>query len=390
MRSTPLRGTQHWRRTVAVAALAACSVTALALTAASSGPARAQGAGPDRGITANSATDESQDFRFPGADTIALHNGSNRYITYGASAHGRKVPYSISGSGSTLATSPTIDGDAMPGGGGNWVKSGSGIWTPGAFYHVKSGVGRYYLFYTAVKKGTDGQHCIGVARSTSPTSGFKAEPSPIVCPSKTNRWGIDADITTGPGGAIWMTWRDGQRAVGSESALSVMMLHFNTDGTVDRNSTPHVMLRSDNLDWAHYKDGSGVTVIENPSAIYQKGNWYLFYSGNSWPTNYYSTGVAICGDKIDQGTCSPMPGPNRAYFSYSGPQAHLPSTLRHRGLPGNKRGPGSMDVSRARDGKMWVVWNYLTGDTGTARKSRVGRLNMSGSGSSASFSVSLP
>lgn len=339
-------------------------------------------------VSAATADDESQDFRFPGADTIALHNGSNHYITYGASAHGRKVPYSISGSGNTVTTSPTIAGDAMPGGAGSWAKDTSGIWTPGAFYHVKNGVGRYYLFYTAVRKGTDGQHCVGVASSTKPASGFKAESSPIACPSKTNRWAIDADVTTGPQGAIWMTWRDGQRAVGSESALSVMMLKFNGDGTVDRNSTPRVILRSDNLTWAHYKDGAGVTVIENPSALYHNGSWYLFYSGNSWPTNYYSTGIAFCGAKIDDNLCGPMPGPGRAWFSYSGPQAHLPSTMRKHGLPGNKRGPGAMDVYLARDGKPWVTWNYLS-DAG-GRKSRVGRLVITGSGSSADFVVRLP
>jgi hypothetical protein len=59
--------------------------------------------------------DESQDFALPGADTLALQDGSNRYITYGASAHGRKVPCSISGAGNEVGSSPRIDGDALAG-----------------------------------------------------------------------------------------------------------------------------------------------------------------------------------------------------------------------------------------------------------------------------------
>ena len=94
---------------------------------------------------------EADDFQFPGADTIALQDGSNAYGTYGASSGGRKVPYSISGSGNTVGSSPVVRGDAMPGGGG-------------AFYHVKRGVGRYYLFYTATKKDSGGR---GTGRSAT-------------------------------------------------------------------------------------------------------------------------------------------------------------------------------------------------------------------------------
>lgn len=344
-------------------------------------------------VMAADPADESQDFRFPGADTIALHDGSNKYITYGATVKpsgGDRiwVPYSITGSGNQIATSPVIDGDAMENGPGAWADRDVNIWSPGAWYHIKDGVGRYYLFYTAKHRERD-QRCIGVARSRTPTTGFIAEPTPIACPDR-DRWALDADIFQGPEGAIWMTWRDGQRAEGPESAISVMMLKFQTDGTVDRGGTPVVILRSNNLDWPRYRDGSGVVVIENPSAVYRNGSFYLFYSGNKWETNLYATGIAHCGNRIDDGLCAPMPGPRRAWFSYTGPLECLPPDMRKYGLPGNKRGPGAMDVHRARDGQLWVTWNYLTGDTGDARKSRVGILNVTGSGPLADFRVTLP
>jgi Glycosyl hydrolases family 43 len=369
--------------------LAFAVLTALSLLLSSGSAAAFSGPAADAGAAALDPADESQDFRFPGADMIAMRDGSNQYITYGASAHGRKVPFSISGSGATIETSPTIDGDAMANGLGDWAMPDSSVWTPGVHYHVKDGVGRYYLFYTASKKNDNERKCIGVARSRDPRGPFFPEPNPLVCPDFRDRWALDADITVGPNDGVWMTWRDGQRRIGNEATLSVMLLKFQDNGTVDRATDPVVILRSDNLAWPRFRDNEGVITIENPVALYHNNSWYLFYSGNNWDTNYYATGIAFCGAKIDDGPCSPMPGPNRAYFSYSGPEAHLPDDMRVRGLPGNKRGPGSFDIVTARDGRLWAIWNYLCDDS-PGRKSRVGRLAISGSGNDAVFSVHLP
>lgn len=356
------------------------------MLSAAVGVAAAQDTTRASGTAALDPKDESHDFRFPGPDTMALPDGSGRYITYGASAHRRKVPYSIHGRGDDVGVSSTINGDAMPGGGGAWVAAGSGIWSPGAIRVTAGDVSRYYLFYTATHRNDDGRKCIGVARSRKPTSDFHSAATPLVCPKKGDRWAIDADVVRGPKGAIWLVWRDGQRAVGPESALSVMRLAFHDDGSVSRASTPHVLLRSDRLAWTHYRD-NGMTVIENPSLFYRKGSWYLFYSGNSWSTNYYATGIAHCGAHLGDDLCTPMPGPKRAWFSYAGPRAHLPSDQRKYGLPGNKRGPGAMAVFRARDGQPWVTWNYLSDEGG--RKSRTGKLMVNGSGANADFRMVL-
>jgi len=258
------------------------------------------------------------------------------------------------------------------------------IWTPGAFYKVNRGVGRYYLFYTATARNSDGRKCVGVAHSTQPFTGYVTEPQPLVCPTKGNRWALDADVTTGAGSAVWMTWRDGQRAKGPESALSAMRLKFRKNGNVDGGSKPKVIMRSNRLTWAHYRDG-GVTVIENPSAFFNNGSWYLFYSGNSWNTNYYATGIAHCGPQLADGLCKPMPNGRRAWFAYAAKTNALPRSMRKHRLPGNKRGPGAMDVYRARDGQPWVTWNYRS-DAG-GRKSRTGRLLVTGAGAAADFKV---
>jgi hypothetical protein len=334
---------------------------------------------------------EADDFRFPGADTIALQDGSGRYITYGASADGRRVPWSVSGNGAEVGTSAVVGGDALAGGPGAWAEPGSGIWTPGAWYQVKKGVGRYYLFYTASQRRAPGaadRKCVGVASSTDPTQGFQASPEPLACPTKGTRWALDADVTSGPDGAVWVTYRDGERANGPESALATMIVKFNRKGGVRRVTQPRVIMRSDHLTWPDYNGaGRGVTVIENPSAFYDNGSWYLFYSGNSWPTNFYATGIASCGPRLDDDLCTPIGGPKRAYFAYKGPKAAYPKSMRVRGLPGNKRGPGAMDVYRALDGQPWVTWNYLSDAQPGSRRSRTGRLIVTGTGASASFAV---
>jgi hypothetical protein len=351
---------------------------ALAAAVVASSPAAA-GAAPLRDSEAN-------DFPFPGADTIALQDGSNQYGTFGASQDGRKVPWARHGSGNDVGSTSVVGGDALRHGGGAWVQPGSGIWTPGAFYKVKHGVGRYYLFYTATHRNDNGRKCVGVAHSEHPFRGYVTEPKPLVCPTDGNRWALDADVTQGAGRrGVWMTWRDGQRAQGAESALSAMRLKFRRNGNVRPASKPKVIMRSNNLAWAHFRDGGGVTVIENPSAFFNNGSWYLFYSGNSWRKNYYATGIAYCGPRLADGLCKQIPNNRRAWFAYAAKNNALPQSMRKRRLPGNKRGPGAMDVYRARDGQPWVTWNYLS-DAG-GRKSRTGRLIVTGTGAAADFKV---
>ena len=80
-----------------------------------------------------------------------------------------------------------------------------------------------------------------------------------------------------------------------------------------------------------------------------------------------------------------MPNDRVAWFAYAAPSDALPPGMRKYRLPGNKRGPGAMDVYRARDGQPWVTWNYLS-DAG-GRKSRTARLRVKGKGSTANFKV---
>jgi hypothetical protein len=343
-----------------------------------------------KGASAAMGGGEGDDLRYPGVDTMALP-GTDRFISYGASATegGRRyrVPFTIHGDSNVPTTSAKINGDALPRTGA-WVAPGSGIWAPAAFYQPAAKGRGYYLLYTATHRADNGRKCIGVAWSSTAQGQFAPAATPLVCPTKGDRWALDADVATGPKGGVWFTWRDGQRADGPESALSVMRLKFDEHHRVSGASNPRVIMRSNGLSWAHFRDGAGVTVIENPALLYDNG-WYLFYSGNSWPTNYYATGIAWCGARLRDATCTPIPGPRKASFAYTGPQTHLPRDMYVHGLPGNKRGPGAMAPFRSNDGQLWVTWNYFR-DGSRERFSRTGRLVVTGSGANADFRVVAP
>lgn len=312
MTATPASAAQRTDRSGPRSAILVTAAAALVAGSLLTGTGRAdaRAAAPTQlaatskpGPTKPAANDEADDFKFPGLDTLALPGGSQRYISYGASAAGRQVPFTIHGQGADASPSAKIDGDALPGGGGKGTKGG-GIWAPAAYYHP--GTHRYYLFYTASKAGSVDRKCIGVASSASPTKDFRAADGSLVCPTKGTRWALDADVVQGPEGAVWMVWRDGQRAIGAQSAISAMMLKFGDNGGVTGGSEPRVILRTDHLPWTDNGDGKGVVVAENPAALFHQGSWYLMYSGNSWPTNKYATGIAYCGMSLADDVCTPI------------------------------------------------------------------------------------
>lgn len=341
---------------------------------------------PAEASVRRTAATEKYDFPFAGPRAAPMLDGTGRYVVYGA---GPGVPVAISGRNRILRTNARIRRHALPVLGA-WARPHAGVWTPQPFYRKTGRTSRYYLFYTAPVRGPGtSKRCIGVATSSSAISGFVAARRALICPDHSIRWDTDADVVTGPNGRVWITWRDGQHATRGESALSVARLRFGRRGRVALASPPRVLLRSNRLLWAHYRRGGRLAVIESPNLLWYRGGWYLVYSGNAWPTNYESIGIAYCGARLTDGGCQPLPGHRRAYFSYTGPRRHLPARLRTHGLAGNKRGPGEVDVFRTRDGSYWLLWDYLTGRTGQIRKSRVGRLVITGKGARARFQVRL-
>jgi hypothetical protein len=298
-------------------------------------------------------------FQLADPDTVRAKDGS--YVTYGTTvpagrgkrcdgATGRLyVPVLVHGSGNTVGMTDCASGDALPGGPGAWAEPGGAIWAPG----VARFGDRYFMFYTASRKGS-GQKCIGRAVAASARGPFRSA-GEWACPPG-GRWAIDANPFVG-GGSLYVTYRDDAIAAGAETGISTVR----TDGEGRAVwSTRRDVLKSTDITRDTRGTSGGTHVVENPSMWRRaNGTWYLMYSGNNWDSARYATGIAECGTTpLPSSRCKPLRnGVERPYFGYTGSGGLGP----YRGLPGNHRGPGGMDVFAVPDGSFRVVWHWWDG-----------------------------
>ena len=166
--------------------------------------------------------------------------GTDRFVSYGASAseggHHYRVPFTIHGVGNVPTTSAKINGDALP-------RTGAGSprvpdLGPGGLPQARrQGPGLLPLLHGHPPRRQRPQ--VHRRRLVGHGEGpFTPAANPLVCPTKGDRWALDADVARGPKGGIWFTWRDGQRADGPESALSVMRLKFDEHHRVSGAAHP--------------------------------------------------------------------------------------------------------------------------------------------------------
>lgn len=378
------RVSRHRRRALLAVGTAFCLIATLAAPAAASLIPRP---------AADAAKDRPGPLPVTGPDTIAVAGGDG-YITYGASTAAPRsvcgkpkqmgsakhpkncwVPYVLHGKGAKVGYAEKVNGDALRGGPGTWVNRNLGIWAPSVVRYR----GKYYMFYTASQKGSAGdpqargRKCIGVATSTSARGGFHPRAKPLLC--RKGGWAIDAEAFIGrSNGNLYVTFRDDGATTGRETAISVVRLDKSVRKVLNRKR----LLTSRAITWEGNKE-HGTHIIENPSMIRAgDGTWWLFYSGNSWRTKKYATGIAKCG-KDPVSSCRPYPGPDRPYFGYVGDGGHTGAHKPIAQLPRNQKAPGGMSVFRARDhGGMRAVWNYKTFTKHSKRYSLVGRLRLDG------------
>lgn len=314
---------------------------------------------------------------FPLADPDTVRANDGTYVTYGTTVgagHGKRcgatgklyVPVLVSGSGNTVGTPTCASHDALPGGPGAWATANSAVWAPGV---VKFG-NRYFMFYAASRKGS-GQKCIGRAISSSARGPFK-NAGEWACPSG-GRWALDPDPFVS-GGNMYVTYRDDAVASGAETGLSTV--RTDSEGRAVWN-TRKTVLTSTDITWDTRKTSGGTHVVENPAMwrAPDDKHWYLMWSGNNWNSDRYATGIADCGTSpLPAAHCKPVRnGASRPYFGYTGSTGLGP----YKGLPGNHRGPGGMDVFSVADGSLRVVWAWWNG---TTRYPEYGALKRNSSG----------
>lgn len=157
----------------------------------------------------------------------------------------------------------------------------SPTWAPSV---AKVGTRYVHAYATPVRGTSPRKFCVSVSTSAHPGGPFVDRTSrPLVCPS--NQGAIDPQVWVSPGGRRFLLWKNEGRP-GVEST-KIWSQRLTTAGTaLLPGSSPNLLLET-----AQPWEGS---VIENPAIIFYAGRYYLFYSANSWSSDRYAVGYAVC------------------------------------------------------------------------------------------------
>lgn len=198
------------------------------------------------------------------------------------------------------------------------------LWAPDVVHVGKT----YYAYYTGL--GSDG-HCIAVATASTPVGPFKQR-DVVACSDLYGKGYIDPDLFIDTNGKAYLYFS----VDGPQHNISVLAMK---KSLLERTGQRHELFGL-TQSWEHGKDFS---TVEGPFTIRQGSTYYLFFSGNSWNSNY-AMGYAT--------SSSPM-GP---FTPYAGNPI----------LQGNDKvhGPGGGSVVQGPDGRLYMVYHGWPGPEG--------------------------
>jgi hypothetical protein len=205
------------------------------------------------------------------------------------------------------------------------------LWAPGV---AKVG-GTWVMFY-ALRVDNNGRRCLWYATSSAPLGPY-TNPTYFYC-SNDPMGTIDPQPFVDTNGEAYLVWKDegligsyGQRSwarrisVGAPGAGAVSFLG---------GSNASLLFESDDS-WEAY-------VAESPSVVRYNGELLFFYSGNSWDSDNYATGLA---------RCTALEGP--------GPLCHRDAAnpvLAHKGV--EQKSTGAPTAFVAGDGSLRVAYHW--------------------------------
>jgi beta-xylosidase len=196
--------------------------------------------------------------------------------------------------------------------------------------------GGWVLYYSTADTSTQ-RECLGSAFSTSPVGPFTDTSSaPLVCQAALGG-DIDPSVVVPAPGQLALLWKNDGNANGT--AVSIWEQPLTPDGRAV-TGRPVRLIGSDQA-WQH-------NIIEGPSMLADtKGGWWLFYSGGTWQSDTYDTGVAWCATVA--GPCK-EPG--------SGPLLASTSTA---------VSPGGFDTFVDHQGRLWASYSAFPTHPADAR-----------------------
>jgi beta-xylosidase len=253
-------------------------------------------------------------------DPFILKEGET-YYAYSTNSNSRNVPSATS----TDLVNWDMGRDVMPSL-ASWVDLNiRNIWAPEI---IKVGE-EYLLFYTARDKTSDKQ-CLGLAISDSPTGQFfDRSDSPFICQAEEGG-SIDASPFRDEDGKLYLYWKNDGNCCMMPTYLYVQEL--SEDGKSLLGEA--VRLIRNEQAW----HGS---VVEAPTMWKHEGQYYLFYSANSYAGEAYAVGYANCESPL--GPCTDAEeNPILASDMES-----LPLVV----------GPGHQTIIQDNSGQTWLVYH---------------------------------
>jgi hypothetical protein len=198
-------------------------------------------------------------------------------------------------------------------------------------------VARGWVLYYATADARTGRECIGVGSSASPVGPFTDTSSaPLVCQAALGG-DIDPSVVVPTPGHLALVWKNDGNANGT--AVSIWEQALTPDGK-STTGTPVRLIGADQP-WEHH-------IIEGPAMLADtKGGWWLFYSGGTWQSNTYDTGVAWCAT-----VAGPCREPADAPLLASTPSAVS---------------PGGLDTFLNHDGRLWASYSAFPAQPADAR-----------------------
>ena len=275
-------------------------------------------------------------------DPFVLDDG-DRYLAFGTNAGASNVRALVSNDLATWTELP----DALPTL-PVWAKANAALtWAPSV---LKRG-STYVLYYTA-RSIAAGFQCIGRATATNAAGPYTDDSTaPFVCqvdPPSALCGSIDASPFVDENGDAYLLWKSDENADACHADARIWTQRLGVDGT---------SLLGDPTELARRDQSWERPLIEGPSMMKYRANYYLFYSANWWESSSYGIGYAVCTTPI--GPCTKK--------TIAGPLA---------GSTGDVLGPGGQEMFTDHAGKHWVAYHAWSApivgySTGGARSLRI-------------------
>jgi beta-xylosidase len=235
-----------------------------------------------------------------------------------------------------------------------WVQAGY-TWAPSV---AALGGARGYVLYFVAHDRASGRQCIGVASSPRPEGPFQSPGArPLLCQVDLGG-SIDPAAFVDDDGGRYLLWKNDGNCCQLPVALWIQPL---TDDGLSLSGSA-VRLLSPDQAW----EG---TVVEAPSLSKRDGQYYLWYSANSYLSTQYAIGYA---------TSATLLGP---YRKTTGPLLATSTT------GGAALGPGGEDILAQSD-NTWLVY-HAWDPTLTYRRPGLARLQWQGATPVVDLGVSL-